>query len=249
MPSPNTSERVSPAGAAPLRAVRPLWKGLLRLVYPPACLGCGQSMPEAARPLCAACLAAMERADAADVEARLARLPSAQDVFDGAFALWIFSKGGALQQAHHALKYGNRPRTGVELGRFVGQAVRTQMPDVDIEAVVPVPLHRARLYERGYNQSSMLAQGAAAALERPVLDHVLRRPRPTHTQTHLSRIVRWQNVEGAFAVPDASLVRGRRLLLVDDVLTTGATAVAAAHALKEAGARTVALATLALASL
>lgn len=204
-------------------------------------------MPNADRPLCASCLAGLERAEAADVDAQLAPLTAAQSAFDGAFALWIFTTGGALQQAHRALKYGNRPRSGVELGRLLGRGLHGQKPDVRFDAVVPVPLHRTRLYERGYNQSTMLARGVAAVLEQPVLENALRRTRPTRSQTRLTQTARWRNVEGAFTVPDPELVRGRRLVLVDDVLTTGATAVAAAHALKAAGAGALTLATLALA--
>ena len=106
------------------------------------------------------------------------------------------------------------------------------MPD----RIVPVPLHRQRRLERGYNQSERLAAGLAAVLELPVEAERLTRPRPTRSQTALSKPERWRNVEAAFAVPDPGGVGGQRVLLVDDVLTTGATAVAAARALRSAGA-------------
>jgi predicted amidophosphoribosyltransferase len=111
--------------------------------------------------------------------------------------------------------------------------------------VVPIPLHRTRRLERGYNQSRMLGKGVAAALDCPLRADLLARPVPTRPQTNLSREERWQNVHEAFAA-DPACADGH-WLLVDDVLTTGATAVAAGRTLLNAGADAVSLATLALA--
>jgi ComF family protein len=115
-----------------------------------------------------------------------------------------------------------------------------------LDAIVPVPLHRTRRLERGYNQSAALARGLAEHLDAPCRPAWLTRPRPTRSQTHLSRRERWQNVAGAFDVPQP-LPNGCALLLVDDVLTTGATVTAAARVLRRAGAGSVHLATLAMA--
>jgi ComF family protein len=197
--------------------------------------------------VCPACLRRLERAEAADVAARLARLPEAAAALDTARALWVFDKRGTLQRLQHALKYGNRPRYGVPLGRLMATAWTDA---ADLAGVVPIPLHRTRRLERGYNQSAMLAEGLADALGLPLRPDLLARPRPTRTQTHLDRRQRWANVEGAFATPDAAdaaAAAGRAWLVVDDVLTTGSTAGAAARTLKAAGARAVHLATLAMA--
>ncbi len=225
-------------------AARTVWSGLLDLIAPPSCLGCGA--PTAGGPVCGRCLHRLERADPSDLAARLDALPHARDTFDDAFALWVFDKGGVLQRIQHALKYGNRPAYGHHLGALVGQAYRDAgRPHPDL--VTPVPLHRTRLYERGYNQSAFLAEGLAEALGAPCRPHALRRLRATRSQTRLSRRRRWENVSGAFAVTEPEAVVEQRVLLVDDVLTTGATATAAALALREAGAAAVGLATLALA--
>lgn len=177
------------------------------------------------------------------VAARLDRLPVGRGVFDGALALWVFDKAGTLQAVQHALKYGNRPRYGIPLGRLVGQAFRKRHPQPD--GVVPIPLHYTRRLERGYNQSTMLAEGVADALDCPCRPELLKRPHPTRSQAHLSRKERWRNVRNAFSA-DPACASGE-WLLVDDVLTTGSTAVAAAQTLADKGAASLYLATLGLA--
>lgn len=220
-----------------------LARGVLDLLYPPRCLGCG-ARPESPRlPLCPQCLQSMERASPMDVAARLDRLPVGKEVFDGVLALWVFDKGSTVQAVQHALKYRNRPRYGVPLGRLVGEAFADDHPRPD--GVVPMPLHHTRRLERGYNQSAMLAEGVADALDCPARPDLLARPRPTRSQTGLSREERWRNVRDAFAA-DPACADGQ-WLVVDDVLTTGSTAVAAGQTLADAGAGDLYLATLGLA--
>ncbi len=223
---------------------RSVWAGLLDLVYPPCCLHCGSRTPTPSDPLCSRCLTRLERASTRAVTEHIARLPAPVEALDRAAALWRFDKDGALQRVQHALKYGNRPRYGVILGQLLAACV--DAPDA-LDAIVPIPLHRARRYERGYNQSSMLARGLAAAVRVPVREAWLARPVPTRSQARLPRPKRWENVARAFDVPDLAAVRDARVLLVDDVLTTGSTAVAAAAALKAAGAARVELGALAFA--
>src|SRR5690606_16767021 len=155
--------------------------------------------------------------------------------FDHAFALWLFDEGTTLQRVQHAVKYHNRPTLGVRLGRWIGEGLRERrVPTPDL--IVPVPLHRVRRLERGYNQSERLARGIADILDAEVDDDLLVRRRATRSQTSLDKQARWRNVAEAFALSDPAAVAGRRVLLVDDVITTGATVVAAAAPLREAGA-------------
>jgi ComF family protein len=219
---------------------------LLDLLYPPLCIGCAARLAPEAAPLCPRCIAGLERPEAPYLAAVLNDLCGVNDALDGGFALWMFDKGGTLQRAQHALKYGNYPAYGPPLGALVGRAyLGAGLPVPD--AVVPIPLHRLRLYERGYNQSERLAAGLAETLGVLLSADRLERPHPTRTQTNLTRQQRWDNVKSAFSLSAPGAVRGKHLLLVDDVLTTGATAAAAADVLKAAGARHVSLAVLALA--
>ena len=221
--------------ARALAAARALLEGVLSLVYPPACVACSARLPhEGALPLCPHCLAALEPADAGELAAHVgAGAPGTP--LDGTLALWRYDAAGPLRPLLHGLKYGNRPRYGALLGAPLGRAWAERHAPPD--ALVPLPLHRARFLERGYNQSVLLADGAADVLGVPVAGSLLRRARRTETQTHFDRSARRANVDHAFAsAPEAA---GLRLALVDDVITTGATALAAADALRAAGAAEV----------
>lgn len=221
--------------SGPVRLLQQFGRALLGLLYPPLCLGCEARLPEdaTALPLCLVCLRRLPRADTGTLRPRLDRLPGS--AFGHAFALWLFDEGGTLQQIQHALKYGNRPTLGVQLGRLIGEAWR-EAGHPSPDHIVPVPLHRPRRLERGYNQSERLAAGIAETLGAPLCIGLLKRTRPTRSQTALSQSARWHNVDGAFGLRDATDLTGKQVLLVDDVFTTGATAVAAAAPLRSAGA-------------
>ncbi|MDX1420110.1 MAG: phosphoribosyltransferase family protein [Rubricoccaceae bacterium] len=240
-----------PFAPRPLRGLTGAARAVAGLAFPTLCLGCDRRVPPGAEsvPLCPACHRRLPRAEAPDVRARLAALPTG-DVFERAAALWVYDSGGAVQRLQHTLKYRDRPTLGLALGRLLAGAVQEAFGAVRYDAVVPIPLARVRRLERGYNQSETLAEGLAAVWpdEPPVAPGLLVRTRPTRSQTTLSRARRWDNVDGAFATPDPGAVRGRHLLVVDDVLTTGATLTAAAQPLLDAGA-TVDLATFALAAI
>ncbi len=224
--------------SGPTLLLRRFARALVGVLYPPFCLGCETRLPDDASdlPLCPACLRRLPRAAPDALRRRLDALPAPRlPGFEHAFALWLFDEAGALQPLQHALKYGNRPTLGLHLGRLVGEAWREAgLPAPDL--VVPVPLHRPRRLERGYNQSERLAAGLAEALGVPLRTDLLTRTRPTRSQTALSQPARWRNVEGAFGLPGTPDLAGRRVLLVDDVFTTGATAVAAAAPLRSGGA-------------
>ncbi|MGI9861399.1 phosphoribosyltransferase family protein [Moorella naiadis] len=144
-----------------------------------------------------------------------------------------------------ALKYQGRRSLAGPLGLLLAGLALKELGDVVPQLLIPVPLTPARLQSRGFNQAELLALSLGRELGLVVTGRVLARVRETTPQVGLSRQARWQNLAGAFQVLESGLIRGRRLLLVDDVLTTGATAVACTVALRAAGAVSVRVVTLA----
>lgn len=218
------------------RAVQAIARSLLELVYPPRCAACGE--PVRAEPFCEACADAVEQVPAG---CRCCGLPgpgerceacrAAPPAFDAVRAGGLF--GGPLADAVHALKYEDHPALARPLGAWL--AGRIEVPRGAL--VVSVPLGRDRRIARGYDQAALLADALARAAGLGRGRGILRRIRETPPQVGRSRADRAANVAGAFAA-DRPLA-GRDVVLVDDVVTTGATACAAAEALRAAGARSI----------
>ncbi|MFS8544243.1 MAG: ComF family protein, partial [Limnochordales bacterium] len=146
---------------------------------------------------------------------------------------------GALRDYIHRVKFGADRALGETLGRFLAEYALRTRELWPFDAVVPVPLHAQRLAERGFNQAELLARPVAHYCGRPLLRHVLERVRPTAAQARMPVGGRRANVRGAFRVRAAAALAGKRLLLVDDVLTSGETAGEAARVLLRAGAAQV----------
>jgi ComF family protein len=232
---------------------------VLDLVFPAVCPVCAtRSDDPAHRPFCAPCWAALP------IGVGLG-CPVCGEPFPGlggalpcdacrrtpppyAFARAVARYQDGMREGIHALKYGGRAVVATPLGRLLaetGPGVLPAPPREWAEGLVPVPLHPARFAERGFNQAELLAAPCGTAWRLPVLGHALVRTRATRPQTDLDAAARRANVRDAFRVARPAEVAGRRLLLVDDVLTTGATAGAAARALRAAGATAVGVLTLA----
>lgn len=219
----------------PLFAFRPFVRAVVDLAFPPICIGCRDRLPsETQLPLCQPCRRMLPVITDDIILRRFDKLDD-PNPFSSSNALWQFDDGGILQRLQHTLKYGAQPDLGLFLGREMGRfldAILSDLPD----AVVPVPLARTRYLERGYNQAERLAAGIADRLDIPVFD-CLERVRNTRSQTSLSKAKRRLNVSGAFGLKSKeSRMTGLRALLVDDILTTGATTLAAATPLLDAGA-------------
>ena len=213
-----------------------LLAGFIDILYPPRCAGCDRGILAKEQPLCGPCMSQLERVDSDELERHIrGNIPR----FGAAsiFALWMFDKGGRLQRAQHLLKYGQRPLFGHTLGAVLAAGWSSggrKRPDI----VVPIPLHRTRHLERGYNQSLTLAEGLCRVLSVPIAPGALSRLQVTRRQTGLARDARRANVRGAFE-GKSDLVAGKHILLLDDVITTGATASSAIDTLLESGATRV----------
>lgn len=189
------------------------------IVAPTRCAACdGPVRPKTI--FCAACASTLERADAAP---------------DGSGCLAVFEYGGAIASAIARLKYEDRADLAPALAAPMREAARRLAGAIDL--VVPVPLHPRRLAERGYNQAALLALHVARELRADARPRALTRSRDTPQQVAMDREQRLRNVDGSFAVRERDVVCGKRVLLVDDVRTTGATLDGCARALREVGVR------------
>lgn len=215
--------------------------GLAGLVFPPACEHCGSRSYEDA-PLCWRCMRSLERPPPEEATRILEAFPADNSI--RLHCLWYFDRQGPLRDVVHALKYRNRPW----YGDFLGEALAESIGEVcESTIVAPLPIHRIRLLERGYNQALWIARAVARRLDAYLASDLLSRARATPTQTALSREARWRNVSDAFSASTDGGRGSSHVLLVDDVVTTGATAVSAALTLRRAGVDTVTIAALGLA--
>jgi ComF family protein len=163
-----------------------------------------------------------------------------------ATAFYYFRKGSKYQRLIHELKYKSKQEIGIMIGSLFGTELK-QTNYTHVDVIIPVPLHKSKLKLRGYNQSDFLCQGLSEALNKPVIKKCLVREVATDTQTRRSRYSRWENVEGIFNVVDPDLIKHKHVLLVDDVVTTGATLEACSNAILKVTGTKVSIATMAVA--
>ena len=148
-----------------------------------------------------------------------------------AYALLYFEKGGKVQHLMHQFKYQGMQKIGNKLGDISGQQLLQNIQLQQIDYIIPVPLHKSRLRERGYNQSANFAHGLATQLPARVEEHNLVRTVKTATQTHKTRFARFENMQQVFAVEHPERLQGKHVLLIDDIITTGSTLEACAREL------------------
>ncbi len=193
------------------------------LFFPEYCLGCSLDLVTGEEILCTRCIlnlpvAGCDFSDENPVKEKfIGRLPVK---YAGAYLK--FRKTGIVQHLLHQLKYNNQPEVGVRLGRIFGVEIRKLVKDRQFDIIIPMPLHPFRQRKRGYNQSAKFAEGLTQALDVPCNDEIIVRQMNTPTQTSKNREERWENVKRAFCVKQPTMIRNKRILLVDDIITTGA---------------------------
>jgi ComF family protein len=197
---------------------------LISLIYPRLCQVCENSLFRNEQVICMKCRHHLPQIRFKENIAN----PAAQ-VFWGrtplqfVFTAFYYNKGNAVQQLVHRLKYRGNKEIGLFLGGEIGkQIVKTNGYD-DINLMIPVPLHPKKQKQRGFNQSEIIARGIARETNIPLNPGLLFRTSYTSTQTRKSKYDRWKNVESMFKVRDKNAIKGKHILLVDDVITTGAT--------------------------
>jgi len=218
----------------------------INLFFPEVCAGCGNSLFKNETAICTACIYRIPYTGfSSDPENLVVRQLWGRFPFVQADAFLYFNKGGKVQNMMHELKYNNRPEVGNRLGELYGSALIKNPDWISPDLIVPVPLHPKKLKKRGYNQAEHIAQGISKATNIPTDNSLLIRSHETETQTRKSRYDRYENMSAAFGVSNLIVVQGKHILLVDDVITTGATFEGCAEALLKAEDSRISIAALA----
>ncbi len=220
----------------------------LHLLFPHVCTGCGNDIINDTNELCMRCIAAMPETyfeiHAGNPVEKLfwGRLPLV-----GASAQFYFTKESLMQHLMHQFKYKGNKELGLQVGRMMGEQLK-KSGRFEVDALIPLPLFPARQRKRGFNQATVLCEGMAKIMNIPVWDDIITRPQRTETQTKKGRVERLKNMEGKFILSNPAIISNKHLLLVDDVITTGATLEACGNELLQDENVRVSLATLCVAS-
>lgn len=228
----------------------PILSGLLDLIFPRICPGCGKDISGlSAQPVCLFCLDALPHTGFACLEEN-----PVEKIFRGRIGLrsahseFYYSGDSVIRTLIHRLKYKGDRETGVFLGNLLGNSLRDCGRFSEVELLIPLPLYPDKEYKRGYNQSALICEGISQVMKIPVVNNAMTRKRNTSTQTRKHRTERWTNVENSFCVTEAEKLHHKHVLLVDDVVTTGASLEACAMLLEKLPVGSLSIATVALSS-
>ena len=228
-------------------AIKSLLTNLLDFIFPPICSGCKNRLVQGELLICTICLHSFPKTDYPDLADNPIThrfIPTIPITYG--LALYRLKKQSVLEQVLFAMKYKNQPKIGTLLGIQCGNIWHNHAMVATINAIIPIPLHKKRLQKRGYNQSDFFAQGLATTLHIPIYLTCVQRIRNTPSQTRENKATRITNLKDAFKIPQPNLILDKHLLLVDDILTTGATLASCAKVLLEQGARQVSVAAIAV---
>ena len=207
-----------------MKTILNYFNDLFCLFFPELCAACGRALYKNEDIICTHCKYHLPQTNfQADLNNRMARQLWGRFVFEQAIAFLYFQKGGIVQNLIHQLKYNKRPEVGIKLGElYAYELLRTEGWE-KADLIIPVPLHPAKQKKRGYNQSEQISLGMAAVLQLPISTYHLVRAQYTETQTRKSRYARYENLKDIFLVKNNTELIQKHIMLVDDVMTTGAT--------------------------
>ena len=229
--------------------VKNIFADTLHLFYPHICTGCGSDLIAKDSLLCINCINDLPHTNfALFANNPVERIFTGRMPVRAAHSEFYFSKGQLLQHLIHLLKYKNNKEIGHWLGEQLGNSLLQSDRFSNIDYLVPLPLYADKEFKRGYNQAEIICNGIHAATQIPVMTGNVIRQRPTETQTRKHRAERWQNVDGSFSIQNPAALIGKNILVVDDVITTGATLEACGRLILRIPDTTVSFAALAHAS-
>lgn len=204
---------------------------------PRFCPGCNEKLSAVDDPVCSDCLSSILMANKERLKREFDKNFASSRVIKDFYSKFVFETDKTLQQIIHALKYKRQFKLGVYLGEILADEVKSR--DWQIDVIVPVPIHHLRKAERGYNQSDYIAKGLSSSINIPYSTKLIKRARHTESQTGLNMKERASNVSNAFKVRNDGKIKGKNILLVDDVCTTGVTMLECGILLLKAGANSI----------
>ncbi|MEO2082143.1 MAG: ComF family protein [Leeuwenhoekiella sp.] len=209
-------------------------KSLLKLFFPEQCSACETILSEGEQLICTSCRHALPVTHLhTTTQKPIKKLLYGRTSLNLEAALFYFDKKTRVQQLIHNLKYRGQEGLSDFLGQWLGAQLAEEAAFSQIDCVMPVPLHKSRLRERGYNQVAGFGKAIAQCLNKPYYDHILYRTKATRTQVFLNRVFRGTEVLDSFAVTETASLQGKHILLVDDLITTGGTVEGCALALEK----------------
>ncbi|MBQ5896288.1 MAG: ComF family protein [Bacteroidaceae bacterium] len=218
---------------------------LVDLIFPRHCAVCGEVLSREERDICLNCLCTLPKIEPHHKE-EIEKTFWGKVEIERATSFMYYRKGSPYNALIHKLKYRNAPPIGVRLGAMAADDILESGYFNDITLIVPLPLSKKKLRKRGYNQCDYIASGISEKTGIPVATGLIKRTKANETQTHKTRDERWENVEGIFTVIKPEELEKQHILLVDDILTTGATLCSCANAIKSSCDCKVSILTLAL---
>jgi ComF family protein len=225
---------------------RQLLPDFLHLFFPHLCAGCGSDLLKKDQSICIQCYTSLPETNFAATPANpIEQLFYGRLRVQEAMSAYYFTKHSVLQNMIHAFKYTGHKECGRQLGKWMGLQLQQSKRFRHIDYLVPMPLYPERFHRRGYNQATLLCEGMATVTEIPIHEQLVARIKPTATQTKKGRTERWKNVSDSFALIQDSSIANQHLLLVDDVITTGASLEACGTRLSELPGIKLSIATLA----
>ncbi len=207
-------------------------EALIELFFPRLCIACLVKNPLRDQMYCLQCKLELPYTDQIDIpDNELEFRIFGRFKFERAAALFRFRKGNKVQNIIHQLKYKNRPHIGFELGKEFGKKILNSKEFPIPDLIIPIPLHKKKQIQRGYNQSHEFGKGISSVLNIPIYENIIKKVSDNKSQTKMNRISRLENVMNSYQIKDDTKIKGKHVLLVDDILTTGATIEAAAQKL------------------
>jgi ComF family protein len=220
-------------------------RDFISLFYPEVCLICGEGLNSKEEFVCTMCMYKLPKTNYhTNADNPLAKVFWGRVEVNAVAAYCHYQKGNTVQDLVHELKYNGKKQLGTYLGKWYGNDLKESPLFNKVDAIVYIPLHPTKLKKRGYNQSALFAEGLAQSMGVPLLHGALSRVKNTDTQTRKSRIERWANVEGIFKVDKPEELINKHVLLVDDIITTGATIEACAVELLKANPASISIASI-----